>query len=328
MTALTRFVLRHKALVALFWVAVAAVGVLTISGTTHRMTNNFAMPGQAFKVDNQIASQYGNGGSQAPYVPVITVPAGRADHRPGRGRGHRAGVRGAGPRDPARADRGLRDHRITRRSSPATAGPPSRWSTPPRSAASAAPTSARRSTAPWPRPLLRAGTSGSPARSCWPTAARSGQGHRDHGRGDDRRGRRAGHPGPGVRQLPGPAAAGHRRHLRAGHVPAGRRAYRGHRGQPDRRVPDRADRPGRGHRLLAAGGQPLARGAGRGPGQPGRRDRGDEPRGPGRGVLRPHRRHRAAVDDRPAGAHAAQRRLRRRAGAAGLGGGRRSPCCR
>ena len=77
MPALTSFVLRHKALVALFWVVVAAVGVMTISGTTHRMTNNFTMPGQAFKVDNQIASQYGNGGSQPPYVPVITVPAGQ-----------------------------------------------------------------------------------------------------------------------------------------------------------------------------------------------------------------------------------------------------------
>ena len=77
MPALTRFVLRHKALVTLFWVVVAAVGVITISGTTHRMTNNFSMPGQAFKVDNQIVSQYGNGGDQAPYLPVITVPAGQ-----------------------------------------------------------------------------------------------------------------------------------------------------------------------------------------------------------------------------------------------------------
>ncbi|HEY2267601.1 MAG TPA: MMPL family transporter, partial [Streptosporangiaceae bacterium] len=77
MPALTRFVLRHKALVILFWVVVAAVGVMTISGTTHRMTNDFSMPGQAFKVDNQIVRQYGNGGSQAPYVPVITVPAGQ-----------------------------------------------------------------------------------------------------------------------------------------------------------------------------------------------------------------------------------------------------------
>jgi RND superfamily putative drug exporter len=83
MPALTRFVLRHKALVTLFWVVVAAVGVMTISGTTHRMTNNFSMPGQAFKVDNQIVSQYGNGGSQAPYVPVITVPAGQKVTDPG-----------------------------------------------------------------------------------------------------------------------------------------------------------------------------------------------------------------------------------------------------
>ncbi len=77
MPALTRFVLRHKALVALFWVVVAAVGVMTISGTTHRMTNSFAMPGQAFRVDDQIARQYGNGGTQPPYVPVITVPPGQ-----------------------------------------------------------------------------------------------------------------------------------------------------------------------------------------------------------------------------------------------------------
>src|SRR5258708_36738818 len=76
MPSLTRFVLRHKALVALFWLAVAVAGVLTVSGTTHRMTNNFSMPGQAFKVDNQIVRTYGNGGSQAPFVPVLTVPAG------------------------------------------------------------------------------------------------------------------------------------------------------------------------------------------------------------------------------------------------------------
>ncbi len=77
MTALTRFVLRRKALVTLFWVVVAVAGALTISGTTGRMTNSFAMPGQAYQVDNQIAREYGTGGSQPPYVPVITVPAGQ-----------------------------------------------------------------------------------------------------------------------------------------------------------------------------------------------------------------------------------------------------------
>ena len=76
MQALTRFVLRHKLMVTLLWLAFAAAGVLTVGGTTHRMTNTFSMPGQAFRVDNQIAREYGNGGSQTPYVPVLTVPAG------------------------------------------------------------------------------------------------------------------------------------------------------------------------------------------------------------------------------------------------------------
>ena len=76
MPALTRFVLRHKALVALLWLAVAVAGVMTVGGTTHRMTNDFSMPGQAFTVDNQIVREYGNGGSQAPYVPVLTVAPG------------------------------------------------------------------------------------------------------------------------------------------------------------------------------------------------------------------------------------------------------------
>ncbi|MGH3293230.1 MAG: MMPL family transporter [Trebonia sp.] len=62
---------------ALTWLLIAVAGVMTVSGTTHRMTNDFSMPGQAYKVDNQIGAEYGNGGSQAPYVPVLTVPAGQ-----------------------------------------------------------------------------------------------------------------------------------------------------------------------------------------------------------------------------------------------------------
>ena len=77
MDRLTRFVLGHKILVTLFWLAVAAAGVLTIGGTTHRMTNSFAMPGQAFRVNSRITATYGNGGSQPPYLPVLTVPAGQ-----------------------------------------------------------------------------------------------------------------------------------------------------------------------------------------------------------------------------------------------------------
>jgi hypothetical protein len=35
------------------------------------------MPGPAFRTDSQIVRLYGNGGSQAPYVPVLTAPAGQ-----------------------------------------------------------------------------------------------------------------------------------------------------------------------------------------------------------------------------------------------------------
>ncbi|HUN36758.1 MAG TPA: MMPL family transporter [Trebonia sp.] len=77
MTNLTRFILRHKAIIAVGWLAVVIAGILTVGGTVHRMTNNFSMPGQAYQVDNQIAAQYGNGGSQAPYVAVLTAPPGQ-----------------------------------------------------------------------------------------------------------------------------------------------------------------------------------------------------------------------------------------------------------
>jgi putative drug exporter of the RND superfamily len=77
MPALTRFVLRHKLLVALFWVAVAIAGAATVGGTTHRMTNTFAMPGQAFRTANQIGRLYAHGSGEAVYVPVITVGPGQ-----------------------------------------------------------------------------------------------------------------------------------------------------------------------------------------------------------------------------------------------------------
>src|SRR5215472_5225084 len=76
MHAITSFVLRHKALVALAWLVITIAGIATVGGTTHRMTNDFSMPGQAFKVNSEIAARYGAGGSQAPYVAVLTVAPG------------------------------------------------------------------------------------------------------------------------------------------------------------------------------------------------------------------------------------------------------------
>jgi putative drug exporter of the RND superfamily len=76
MTALTRFVLRHKLVVVIVWLAVAAAGILTIKATTAGMTNNASMPGDAYRVDSQIVRTYGNGGGTTPLVPVVTAPAG------------------------------------------------------------------------------------------------------------------------------------------------------------------------------------------------------------------------------------------------------------
>ncbi len=172
MPALTRFVLRHKALVTLFWVVVAAVGVMTISGTTHRMTNDFAMPGQAFKVDNQIASQYGNGGSQAPYLPVITVPAGQKVTDPAV-----AAATGRAFASVAREVPGVRiaDYATTHNPAFVTRDGRSTFAlvyTAPEAGfggPSLGPVLERTVTAAAPP----AGTSGSPARTCWPTAART-----------------------------------------------------------------------------------------------------------------------------------------------------------
>ena len=136
MPSLTRFVLRHKALVALFWLVVAVAGVLTVSGTTQRLTNDFSMPGQAFKVDNQIVRAYGNGASQTPFVPVLTAPAGQRISDPAVA-AQTGGSSGPWPRRSRRPGSRTTRPRTTRRSSPGTGGRRSHWCTPRRTGSAA-----------------------------------------------------------------------------------------------------------------------------------------------------------------------------------------------
>ncbi len=83
MSALTRFVLRHKLLVLLAWLVLAEAGAMTAAATTRRLTNTFAMPGAAFRTDARIQALYLHNGAQDPIVPVITLPAGTTVHTPG-----------------------------------------------------------------------------------------------------------------------------------------------------------------------------------------------------------------------------------------------------
>ena len=271
MTALTRFVLRHKALVALFWVAVAAAGVL--DDQRHHPPD-----------DQQLRHARAGLPGRQPDRPAVRQrrrpdPVRAGDHRAGRGGITDPAVAAATGRAFGALARAIPDVRIA---DYATTHNPAFVTRDGRSTfalvytapvngfggANLGPAIDRTLTAAAARGMARRGHRRAAAEQ---RPAVLGQGHRDHDRGDDRIGRLAGHPGPGVRQLPGAAAAGHRRYLGPGHVPAGRRADRGDRDQPDRRVPDRADRAGRGHRLLAAGGQPVAGRARRGPGQHRRR---------------------------------------------------------
>src|SRR5689334_13502517 len=83
MSALTRFVLRHKLLVLAAWLALAVAGAMTASATTNRLSTSFAMPGSAFRTDARIQALYRHTGAQDPVVPVITLPAGTTVDSPG-----------------------------------------------------------------------------------------------------------------------------------------------------------------------------------------------------------------------------------------------------
>jgi RND superfamily putative drug exporter len=83
MSALTRFVLRHRLLVVVAWLALAVGGAMTAAATTKRLTNTFAMPGAAFRTDARIQALYLHTGAQDPVVPVINLPAGTTIHTPG-----------------------------------------------------------------------------------------------------------------------------------------------------------------------------------------------------------------------------------------------------
>jgi len=74
---LSRFVLAHKLLVVLSWLAVFIAGVVATPHVTNRLSLEFSLPGQkGYEANVAIAERYGNGGSASPLVPVITLPEG------------------------------------------------------------------------------------------------------------------------------------------------------------------------------------------------------------------------------------------------------------
>ncbi len=79
MVRLTRWVLAHRRMVVLGWVALAAVGGSTASLTTSRLGKTFDLPGRpSFETGVRLAALYrGEAGGQDPTVPVISAPGRR-----------------------------------------------------------------------------------------------------------------------------------------------------------------------------------------------------------------------------------------------------------
>ncbi len=77
MSRLSRLVVRHRMLVSLLWLALFAAGAATASTTVDRLSFDFSLPGQpGYETDARLLEVYGNGGTNPPVIPVVTVPEG------------------------------------------------------------------------------------------------------------------------------------------------------------------------------------------------------------------------------------------------------------
>ena len=77
MTRLAEFVLRHRLLVVLFWLAAMMAGGATAATTTDRLSFDFSLPGQqGFETEKQLLERYGNGPDEGTTIVTVTVPDG------------------------------------------------------------------------------------------------------------------------------------------------------------------------------------------------------------------------------------------------------------
>jgi RND superfamily putative drug exporter len=84
MTALTRWILGHKLIVVGFWVILAIVGVASTQSASNALSLEFSLPGQeSYQANTTILHLTGTNPNNPPFVPVITLPAGKTVDSPG-----------------------------------------------------------------------------------------------------------------------------------------------------------------------------------------------------------------------------------------------------
>src|SRR4051794_27307600 len=77
MIAITRFALRHRPLIAILWLVVAAAGLVSAGRATSALSDQYSVPGrEGYTTNTRIKNLFGNGGDGAPLVAVVTLPPG------------------------------------------------------------------------------------------------------------------------------------------------------------------------------------------------------------------------------------------------------------
>ncbi len=78
MASVTRWVLAHKRTVAIFWLVLTLVGIVSAGPASKALKQKFSVPGKEGWVTNEriVSAFHGTGGDSAPLLPVVTLPAG------------------------------------------------------------------------------------------------------------------------------------------------------------------------------------------------------------------------------------------------------------
>jgi RND superfamily putative drug exporter len=85
LSSLTRWVLAHKRTVVVFWVLLTVVGIGAAGPASDALSQKFSVPGkEGYETNVEIAKRYANtGGDTAPFLSVVTLPAGKSVDSPG-----------------------------------------------------------------------------------------------------------------------------------------------------------------------------------------------------------------------------------------------------
>src|SRR5947209_986044 len=88
MTSITRWVLAHRRIVTVAWIAITLVGIATVGKSTGAFSKKFSNPGrEGFVTNSRIQSLYHQGGRNAALVPVVSLSADQSVSSPAVRRG-------------------------------------------------------------------------------------------------------------------------------------------------------------------------------------------------------------------------------------------------